>query len=227
MVLQPGSTAMRVPFLSLTIILAGALAACSQTPRPPLMSPIAQVTDFGYANRDLNDGRIEVTYLGPSYRVSTWRDSRQEAVDKAKAQAEELATWRAAQVALAKGKPAFEVVDRNTNIEVDVRDHYDPYPYPYPYGYYYPYRRARAPFYPIFPPLAPYSGYRDAYAQAEAKLTVQLLDKMKPGALNAQETADRLSKKYGTANPENAPAPSTDAPSTDTPPTDAPAKQRT
>ena len=130
---------MRVPLvLSLAVALAGALAACSQAPRPPLMSPIAQVTDFGYSNRDLTNGRVEVTYLGPSYRVSTWRASRQEAVDKAKAQAEELATWRAAQVALAKGKPAFEVVDQHTDVEVDIRQYYDPYPYAwYPYPYYY------------------------------------------------------------------------------------------
>ena len=49
-------------------------------------------------------------------------------------------------------------------------------------------------------------------------MTVQLLDKMKPSALDAKETADRLSQKYGTANPESAPAPSTDAPPTDVPP---------
>ncbi|MGE5146831.1 MAG: CC0125/CC1285 family lipoprotein [Candidatus Eiseniibacteriota bacterium] len=202
---------MRAPFLPLTIVLAAALAACSQAPRPPLMSPISQVTDFGYANRDLTDGRIEVTYLGPSYRVSSWRDSRQAEVDKAKAQAEDLATWRAAQVALARGKPAFEIVDRNSNIEVDVRNYYDPYPYPYPFGYY-PYYYARDPFYPVFPVLPSYSGYREARAQAEAKLTVQLLDKMKPGALNAQETADRLSQKYGpAANPANGTPPATDA----------------
>jgi hypothetical protein len=174
------------------------------------MSPISQVTDFGYSNRDLNNGRVEVNYLGPSYRVSTFRASRQEALDQAKAQAEDLATWRAAQVALAKGKPAFEVVDKHSNVEVDVRDYYDPYPSAWwPYGYY-PYRWARGPFYP-FPY---YTRYRDAYAQAEVSLTVQLLDKMKPGALDAQETAARLSTKYGpAANPQTAPTtPSTDAP---------------
>jgi hypothetical protein len=204
---------MRVPLaLPLALLLGGALAACSQTPQPPLLSPIAQVTDFGYADRDLANDRIEVTYLGPSYRVSTWRNSRQEAVDRAKAQAEELATWRAAQVALAKGKPAFEIVDRHTSVEVDVRDYYDPYPFGWaPYGYgYYPYRWARAPFYSPWPVSG---GYRDAHAQAEAKLTVQLLDKTKPGALDSQATADRLSQKYGpTAVPSEMPKSSGDAP---------------
>lgn len=179
--------------LSVTILL-GLLGACSETPKAPLMSPVSQVTDFGYSNRDLAGNRIEVTYLGPARRVSTWRDSRREAVDEAKAQAEELATWRAAQVALDKGKPAFQIVDKHTDVEVDVRDYYDPYPsawYPYPY----PYGWARGPFYPLYPRY--YGNYRDAYAQAQSKLTVQLLDKMQPGAIDARETADRLSRKYG------------------------------
>jgi hypothetical protein len=192
--------------LSLTILL-GALGACAaEKPKAPLMSPVSQVTDFGYSNRDLANNRIEVTYLGPSRRVSTWRASRQEAVDEAKAQAEELATWRAAQVALDKGKPAFQVVDKHTDVEVDVRDYYEPYPsawYPYPY----PYGWARGPFYPLYPPY--YGTYRDAYAQAQSKLTVQLLDKMQPGALDARETADRLGKKY---SPPPAPKPDAQKP---------------
>lgn len=203
---------MRLRFaLPLALLGAAALAACSQKPMPPLMSPISQVTDFGYSNRDLAGDRIEVVYLGPSYRVSTWRSSRQEAVDQAKAQAEELATWRAAQVALARSKPAFEVVDRHTNVQVDVRDYYDPYPMGWPgyYGYY-PYRWARAPYYPVWPG---YTRNRDAHAQAEAKLTVQLLDKAKPGALDAKETVDRLSQKYGPAAvPSDAPTPGGDTP---------------
>jgi hypothetical protein len=178
-----------IAVLSLPVLLALLGGCASEAPMPPLMSPISQVTDFGYSNRDLTSGRIEVVYLGPARRVSTWRASRQEAVDQAKAQAEELATWRAAQVALAKGKPAFEVVDKHTDVEVDVRDYYDPYPYGW-----YPYRWARSPFYAPYPPY--YSSYRDAYAQAQSKLTVQLLDKMQPGALDARETADRLSRKY-------------------------------
>jgi hypothetical protein len=183
---------MRVSFaLSLTILLAGALAACAEKPRPPLMSPIAQVTDFGYADRDLSNGRVKVTYLGPSYRVSTSRESRQALVDQAKAQSEELALWRASQVALDKGKPAFEVVEKHTDLEVDIRHYYEPYPYTW---YPYPYYGWRRPYYPLFPPY--YGSYRDAYAQAQTDMTIQLLDKMKPGAIDARETADRLSRKY-------------------------------
>ena len=199
--------AMRAPFaLPLGILLGGVLAACSQTPRPPLMSPIAQVVDYGYADRDLGNDRVEVTYLGPSYRVSTWRSSRQEAVDQARAQAEELATWRAAQVALARGKPAFDIVDRRSNVEVDIRQHYDPYPFGWaPYGYsHYPYYWARAPFYSPWPA---FGSYRDAYAQAEAALTVRLLDEVQPGALDARETANRLTSKYGPPAGQPTPVP--------------------
>jgi len=191
--------------LPIAILLGWPLSACTQTPRPPLMSPLAQVVDYGYADRDLGNDKVEVTYLGPSYRVSTSRSGRQQAVDQATQQAEELATWRAAQIALARGKPAFEVVDRHTGVEVDIRDHYDPYPFWGPFGYpYYPYYWARAPFYSPWPA---FGRYRDAYAQAEAKLTVKLLDEKKPGALDARETAERLSRKYGPPAGQTAPAP--------------------
>jgi hypothetical protein len=188
--------------LSVPVLLALLGGCASEKPMPPLMSPISQVTDFGYSNRDLTGGRIEVVYLGPARRVSTWRSSRQEAVDHAKAEADELATWRAAQVALDRGKPAFEIVDKHTDVEVDVRDYYDPYPFGW-----YPYRWSRAPLYAPYPPY--YTTYRDAYAQAQSKLTIQLLDKMQPGALDARETADRLSRKYGPPPPQPGATPNT------------------
>jgi hypothetical protein len=184
---------MRAPLVIALSVAAVGLAGCAEAPRPPLMSPLAQAAEFGYSDQDLSGNRLEVTYLGPRRRVPLSHGEQATAVKAAQKQADDLALWRAAQVAQARGKPAFTVVNRHTDVEVTIRDRYDPYPWGWP-GYY-PYSWWRDPFF--YPPYPPYSAYRDAYAQAQAKLTVELLDKMKPGAHDAAATAAEMSAKYG------------------------------
>lgn len=171
------------------------LAGCADgpfAPPAPLMSPLAQVKDYGYAERDLPGGQIEVSYLGPVRRVPVGRADRAPALDRARGEAEELALWRAAQVVLARNAKAFEVVDRRADAETEVRERFQGYSA----YHYYVYRRGFG-YYSYFPYDPFLYGRRDAYAQARAHLVVKPLDRMRPGAYDADATAARLKAKWG------------------------------
>jgi len=181
--------------------LLGALTACAgDAPAPrPLMAPLAEARSYGYSERSLPSGRIEVRYLGPARAVPTGGANRREHTERARAEAEDLALWRAAQVARLRGAAAFVVVDKRSDVEVEIRSS--------DYGYYgYPYAWYRRPHHGIhryrpygygYPPLG--GGFRDAYAQARVRLTIALLAKPRSGAFDAAKTAERLKRKYAGA----------------------------
>ena len=88
------------------------LAACAGTapPRRPLMSPLSEARTFGYSERTVARDQVEVTYLGAARFVSLIRSDRRRDTAEARRQAEELALWRAAQVAMARKAEAFKVL---------------------------------------------------------------------------------------------------------------------
>lgn len=177
-------------FVGLTVL----LGACAGAPPPPLMTPLAETRTHGYAEKTLPGGRIEVSYLGPSRRVPVARAERAGHLEIARREAEDLALWRAAQIAIARKAPAFAVLDRRIDVDIEVRRTDGGYPFG-GYGYH----RYRTRGYYSFAPY-PFHGYgfRDAYAQARARLTVGFVKKSTPGARDALAVAAQMRQKYRT-----------------------------
>lgn len=163
------------------------LSACTTEPAPPLYASLEQMQSYGYEDRKLADSTFEVTYLAPRRKVSFSRESRDLQVQSAGRMAEDLALWRAADLALENGYPAFKVTDRRTNSEVIVRDRAY-HGFDYPYGFY---RHRRRPF--------RYYGvdhFPERHADVQVTLTVDM--KASPGAdgEDAEDVRDRLRQKY-------------------------------
>src|SRR5579885_3354576 len=114
------ATAVRIATVTLATALVAALTACQTGPPPPLLSPLEQARRFGYTERDVGPDRVEVGYLEPRRRVAGFAPwPRDSDVQPAREQAFDLATWRVAELALARGKAGFRIVDRK--VEVDVQ----------------------------------------------------------------------------------------------------------
>jgi len=188
--------------LGLILLCSLGLVSCvgSAPPRRPLMSPLSEARTFGYSERTVARDEIEVTYLGRARFVSLIRNDRRRDTAIARKQAEELALWRGAQVALARKAKAFQVLNRRSNVDVEIRDHHYGYGFPPPYRHRnYRYRRhgffGGHAYYPYGPSL------QAAYAQAKATLTIALLARMRKGALNAKAVDARLRQKYAKPGP--------------------------
>lgn len=183
--------------LPMFVALTGLLGACTGAPPPQLllMTPLAETRTHGYAEKTLSGGRIEVSYLGPSRRVPVARAERAGHLEGARLEAEDLALWRAAQIAIARKAPAFAVLDRRIDVEIEVRRSDSVYPFG-GYGYYRYRARGHYPFSPY--PFYGF-GFRDAYAQARARLTVGFVKKSRPGARDALAVAAQMRQKYPNA----------------------------
>jgi len=184
------------------IVFAVTLGGCAAVPpqRPPLMTPLAQSRTHGYAEKTLAGGRIEVSYVGPSRRVPVARAKRAGPLEAARVEAEDLALWRAAQVAIARKARAFTVHDKRIDVDVEVRRTEEISPFG-GYGYH----RYRTRGYSLFNRYPFYGyGFRDAYAQARARLTIEFLKNSGPGALDALATAAQMRQKYQTAGQSRA-----------------------
>lgn len=181
--------------LPVFVALTGLLGACAGAPAPgpPLMTPLAETRTHGYAEKTLSRGRIEVSYLGPTRRVPVARAERAGHLEGARREAEDLALWRAAQIAIARKAPAFAVLDRRIDVDVEVRRIDGGYPFGG--ALYHRYRtRGHYPFSPY-----PFFGFRDAYAQARARLTVGFVKKSTPGARDALAVAAQMRQKYASS----------------------------
>lgn len=125
-------------------LLAGVLLAACTTPVPkPAMVPLGQTGDFGYSERDLGGDRIEVTYTGASVRVPTDADRDDPRVKAELAKTHDLALWRAAQIADARGMAGLKIDNETRDTDIEVTQHLVPHssplgyrPYWHPYGYY-------------------------------------------------------------------------------------------
>jgi hypothetical protein len=96
-------------------LLAGCVAAA---PPPPLMSPYpAAGHGYGYSEERIGPDLLRVVYHGPPRPLDPAAPARATQLDRAASEAADLALWRAAQLALAAGKPAFAVVERRADTE--------------------------------------------------------------------------------------------------------------
>jgi hypothetical protein len=177
------------------------LSACSGDPlgpAPPLMSPYpAAGYDYGYAEERLTAELWRVVYHGPWRRLDLDAPLRQRQLDRAASEAADLALWRAAQLALLAGKPAFSIADRRTDTETLRRPGAfvdDPWPY---YGSYTYGRRAFGPQ----PWPASYYVPGEAHGRARATLVIRLENRATAAALDAAAAVRRLEPIYAPAKP--------------------------
>jgi hypothetical protein len=192
------------------VILAVALAACAGKAPPPLvpaMVPISANGDYGYSETALAPDVYAVTFVSPS--LSAHGDPEQDyGLDGEKQRVAALALWRAAQLALEQGYPAFQVQSETSDADVTVVDPPGPPPYVLapmrtmsgppcrwdcdrPIGYWGD---------PYFNPVYD-NWYRRGHSSGRvtAKLTVKMLPGATAGAEDAAQTAERLRAAYAAA----------------------------
>lgn len=152
-------------------------AGCAAPGFQDLYVPMGPGSRFGYSEQALSDTRYRVVYDAPVQTAFTYAGpERQRAADAEIGRAYDFALLRAAEIALAKGYPAFRIADRAN--DVDVRNYYD---YPGPFGP--PYWGWRRPW---GYPYGPY--YDNSYATLAVRvtLTVDLLKAIEPGTFDAR-----------------------------------------
>lgn len=87
-----------------------ALSACATMHSPDVMVPKANDLNYGYVEKRISDRNYEITYYGPEvYTEVTIRSWLDEISATAQKTSHDLALWRAAQIAAAKGYKAFRV----------------------------------------------------------------------------------------------------------------------
>lgn len=187
-----------------TALWLGLLVTACAGPTPPLLSPLEHSQRHGYSDRDLAPDRLEVSYQGPRHRRPAPGPTMvpEPLVEPVRAEALDLATWRAAQLSLARGYKGLRVVERQSVVDARAEQTYagaDWGPWPtwrYPTGF-------------VYGPPG-YVGASYAYVQARATLTVQLVATPQGDDLDAAETIARLRAAYpgaeATAPPRQAAA---------------------
>jgi hypothetical protein len=173
---------MRVARASL-IIAAAALAACAEGPRHPLFVARADSPDsYGYSEESLAEDLYRVSYLGPEVRTRTIRPQWVErAAQKAEETAYDLALWRAAELSIQKGYPAFQVTEEFADLRSYIlgRDYT---------------AAISSSVLNVTPRNLGY--YSATYFRPKMTLTVEMLQEPVGEALDAQETVERLKQKY-------------------------------
>lgn len=175
----------------LAVFLLVVLAGCASGPPVPLYSPLAATQGFGYAEQPLSQTEVRVSYATPALRAhslgqverSGWRDERINL-------GYDLALWRAAELALAAGYPAFAVADRRSDINVHDYTYYnDPWD---PWGCPYRYRSCLG---------RPYGFPPDRWVDVAARVSfVAKFERANtPGNYNAQFVIDQAKARYGGA----------------------------
>ena len=177
---------------------AALIGACAIEPSHPLYTSFGVAGSFGYAEHQLADRVYQVSYHAPSLWTRTYgRAARRRLADRQVALAYDLALWRAAEVALINGFPAFDITARGNDVQFDVKPDYfyDPFFYPGPFLGHGHFRRYR------------FIG-QDYYSELAVRvdLTVRVTDRPSDQAFNAERTVARLRAKYpdaaGGAQPE-------------------------
>ena len=111
-----------IPLATATIL----IGACSTGPGRPLMSAWDEDAGFGYSERKIETARYEVTYVGPFLRTHSNPELRVDDVKKFRKLAEDLALWRATDIAKAGKYSALQVGRTNSDIVVESYN-YDPH----------------------------------------------------------------------------------------------------
>jgi hypothetical protein len=176
------------------------LAGCHSVPPLPMMTPIEIGGNFGYADKPTGDNQFDVIYQTPLRPTAFDEHRREDDADRTTKLAKDLALWRAAELALARGFPAFRVVDVRNDVKIDSRDQTTNPPY------------YAAPLSPFFPPLItgpqrpvyPYGfsdtpvDYRSMYLQAKVTLSVILHKEPSGDSEDAATVARQMRSKYPT-----------------------------
>ena len=165
------------------------LAACQSPPPQPLFQPLEAGAVFGYIDRQIDDTHWQVTYMGPRYRSSYSDSTRDEETEAARAEAYDLALWRAAQIAMEQKEPRFAVVSERRDVDRSTQIYrYPAYPY-YPFGF-------RQPgFWGYWPNY--YDDYTArSFGEATVTLTIDLNPTLSAQSLDTKATADRLEAQY-------------------------------
>jgi hypothetical protein len=179
---------MRVRSIGAILVLL-VLASCAQSPPVPLYSPLSEARYFGYTEQPVGSNAVRVTYITPAVRVRS--PSYIEAVRAERINlAYDLALWRAAELALAAGYPAFSVTERENDANVHNYTYYadDWGPWDCPYRY-------RGCF------GRPNYGPPDRWIDVSARVSfvARFEPTNTPNNYNAQFVIDQARAKYGTA----------------------------
>ena len=162
------------------------LAACAGQPRP-LYVPFGQLGGYGFTEQQLSETRLRVRYEAPTNTTyDTSQIARERQSNAQVSLAYDMALWRAAELSLARGYPAFAVKERENDVAVDIEPDYpfyrDPFLFPGPF-----HRRRHFHYYP-----PPYYFERHATFGAGVTLLVELQRQAGPEALDARATLARL-----------------------------------
>lgn len=193
--------------IALCVALGLSAGGCVKTPAPtvPAMTALAANGDYGYSETALAADRYEVTFVTPSLAAPGDPDNDYGLAGQ-KDRAHALALWRAAQLALEHGYPAFRVESESRNVDVAVAD-----PPPAPPFVMAPLRTLSGPpcrsdcdnpvgYWgdPYFNPRYD-AWYRRSHSSGRvtATLTVRMLPAAVAGAFDAAQTAERLRSAYG------------------------------
>ena len=185
--IRPILSAMRSGGLALAAALT--IAGCAPEARHPLYTPLTLAESFGYSEQRLSETSYKVTYSAPVRRTYAYgREERKQETEERLALAYDLALWRAAELALAHGYPAFEVSNRDNSVQVDIRSDYyrhDPFLY---HGHHFGHGFFPHHFY----------GFYDRYAELAARVSIAVDFRAAPDGdrLDARATLKRLRAKY-------------------------------
>jgi hypothetical protein len=177
------------------------LAGCHPAAQLPLMSPIDVAGTFGYADRPLGDGRVEVSYTVPPRPTRYDQKAQDEDAEGATRLAKDLALWRAAELAESRGAPALRVLDSRSDVRYDTREQtYYPPNYATPYSPFYPplvdaQRRTLLPY--MFNEIP--VDYRATWVQARAVLAVAFDAQRTPVGEDAAEVIRTMRTRYPAA----------------------------
>lgn len=203
------SRASRPLLLIAGVMLAAAVGGCTTPPPPPVpaMTALSANGDYGYSETALAPDVYAVTFVSPSLSAHGAPD-KDYGLDGEKQRVAALALWRAAQLALEQGYPAFRVESESRDADVTVVD--PPAPPPFVLA---PLRTTSGPpcrwdcdrpigYWgdPYFNPVYD-EWYRRGHSSGRvtAKLTVKMLPGVVAGAEDAARTAERLRAAYAAA----------------------------
>jgi len=182
--------------LGLVLLLSLVAAGCAEVapPRMPLMSPLSEARTFGYSERSLAADQVEVSYVAPVRDVPLDRAARAAEIAKARTLAEDLALWRAAQVAIARKAAGFQVINRRSDSNLELRERLEGYSY---VPYYFRHRRHRPFGYYGLDPYDPFFRIdRDARVQVKATITIALRRRKGRAAFDPRATEAEMRGKY-------------------------------
>jgi len=174
--------------IAAALILAGsaiALPGCTGE-SISLLAPLGSPESFGYTERRISDDHYQIVYSGPEVTTDNTEESAVAfAARKARETAYELALWRGAQIAVARGYPDFAILSATTHVKELIVGH--------------DYRDQGNPVYENVHGAS--IGYQMAiYFRPTAHITIELRREKSASDLAAPEIARRMEQRYAHAS---------------------------